>query len=133
VGSEELIYLARRQRKACGGGMRQAGVIAAAGIYAIENNVERLAYDHAKAAHLSSVLSKAGYVVNREPETNLFFFGLPDGASTTLDEIVEKAGEKGILFGGGYSGGTQCRLAAHKDVSMEDIEVAAKVIANLIK
>jgi threonine aldolase len=133
VGSEELIYRARRQRKACGGGMRQAGVIAAAGIYAIENNVERLAEDHQKAMYLSKVLSKAGYVVNREPETNLFFFGLPDDSKTSLDEIVGEAEKHGILFGGGYSGGTQCRLAAHKDVSMEDIEEAARVISELIK
>ncbi|GMH48274.1 hypothetical protein TrRE_jg5880, partial [Triparma retinervis] len=133
VGSEELIYLARRQRKACGGGMRQAGVIAAAGIYAIENNVERLAEDHEKARYLSKVLTMAGYVVNREPETNLFFFGLPDDSKTTLDEIVGEAEKHGILFGGGYSGGTQCRLAAHKDVSMEDIEEAARVISELIK
>ncbi|GMI37398.1 hypothetical protein TrCOL_g11725 [Triparma columacea] len=133
VGSEELIYRARRQRKACGGGMRQAGVIAAAGIYAIENNVERLAEDHQKAMYLSKVLSKAGYIVNREPETNLFFFGLPDDSKTSLDEIVGEAEKQGILFGGGYSGGTQCRLAAHKDVSMEDIEEAARVISELIK
>jgi hypothetical protein len=44
-----------------------------------------------------------------------------------------RTSQHGILFGGGYSGGTQCRLAAHKDVSMEDIEEAARVISELIK
>ena len=58
VGSEEIIYKARRMRKACGGGMRQAGVIAAAGLYALENNVDRLAGDHARAAIVAEGMEK---------------------------------------------------------------------------
>ena len=133
VGSEELIYFARRQRKACGGGMRQAGVLAAAGIFAVENNVDRLTEDHERASYLCSVISAAGYVVKKEPQTNLFFFGLPQGARVTLDDVVEGAGEENVLFGGGYSLGTQCRLAVHKHVTDSDVERAASLIASMLK
>jgi threonine aldolase len=59
VGDGEFIKLARRARKACGGGMRQAGVLAAAGLYALENNVERLADDHRRALYFADCISGA--------------------------------------------------------------------------
>ena len=134
VGSEELIAKAKRSRKSLGGGMRQAGVVAAAGIYALENNVERLALDHERASFLCDTLINAGYVVPKRSQTNLLFFGLPEGAKLSLDELVDRLKvENNVLIGGGYTGGTMCRAALHKFVSDEDIEEAANAMADMLQ
>ncbi|GMH80894.1 hypothetical protein TrST_g10830 [Triparma strigata] len=131
VGSEDLIYLARRQRKACGGGMRQAGVIAGAGIFAIENNVERLADDHARAKAMASVMKSAGFVIDKEPQTNLLFFGVPDGSKLMQEDVIARADDAGILFGGGYSGGTRCRIAIHKHITDACVKKAGEVLTDV--
>ncbi|GMH55425.1 hypothetical protein TrLO_g740 [Triparma laevis f. longispina] len=131
VGSSEVIYLARRQRKACGGGMRQAGVIAGAGIFAIENNVNRLADDHARAKVLAGVMKSAGFVIDKEPQTNLLFFGVPEGSRLTQDDVIEKASEVRVLFGGGYSGGTRCRIAMHKHITDGCVEKAGQILKDI--
>ena len=75
IGTKELIRKARRYRKVFGGGMRQAGYLAAAGIYALENNTERLAIDHAHAASLAAALSKKEFTGYIYPvETNIIIF-----------------------------------------------------------
>lgn len=75
VGSEKLIHKALRIRKVLGGGMRQAGYLAAAGIFALDNHVERLAKDHKKAYEIGEVLQKLAYIKKVEPiETNIIIF-----------------------------------------------------------
>lgn len=110
TGPADIIARARRYRKMLGGGMRQSGVLAAAGLYAMENNVERLSEDHDRAAMLakSLVTMQAGDVTQA---TNMVFLTPRDGANDTLRNELAKVG---ILLGGGSSGAI--RLAIHKDI-----------------
>jgi threonine aldolase len=79
LGTKEHIYKARRVRKLFGGGMRQAGYLAAAGIYALDNNISRLKEDHARAKNLSEIIKRLPYVVEVMPvETNIIYFRLAD-------------------------------------------------------
>jgi threonine aldolase len=79
LGTREHIYNARRIRKVFGGGMRQAGYLAAAGIYALDNNITRLKEDHARAKKLAEILKALPYVVEvMLPETNIIYFRLAD-------------------------------------------------------
>ena len=79
LGSRALIDAARRWRKALGGGMRQAGVLAAAGLYALEHHVSRLAEDHENAEYFAAGLRKLGLAVE-PPQTNIVFVDIPDRA-----------------------------------------------------
>ncbi|MGE0636777.1 MAG: low-specificity L-threonine aldolase [Bacteroidia bacterium] len=82
LGNKEHIYKARRIRKVFGGGMRQAGYLAAAGIYALDNNIARLKEDHARAKKLADILKALPYVVEvMFPETNIIYFRLADSFS----------------------------------------------------
>jgi threonine aldolase len=77
AGSKEFIHSARRVRKVFGGGMRQAGILAAAGIYALDNHVERLKHDHRRARQLGKILEKLPFVEKVIPvESNLIFFDI---------------------------------------------------------
>ena len=79
LGTKEHIYKARRIRKVFGGGMRQAGYLAAAGIYALDNNISRLKEDHARAKRLADILKSLPYVTEvMFPETNIIYFRLAD-------------------------------------------------------
>ncbi len=79
LGNKEHIYKARRIRKVFGGGMRQAGYLAAAGIYALDNNIARLKEDHLRAQKLAGILKYLPYVVEvMSPETNIIYFRLSD-------------------------------------------------------
>jgi threonine aldolase len=112
-GSEALIGKARRWRKVVGGGMRQAGVLAAAGLYALEHQVERLAEDHANAQRLGKRLAELGYSV--EPvQTNMVY--LQVGARA--EALKAAAAEQGIKL----SASPRMRLVTHLDVSAADIE-----------
>ncbi|HEX5842153.1 MAG TPA: low-specificity L-threonine aldolase [Pseudomonas sp.] len=112
-GSNELIGKARRLRKMVGGGMRQAGVLAAAGLYALQHQVERLAADHANAARLGEALLELGYSV--EPvQTNMVYVQLGERASTVKAFMAER----GIAV----SAAPRLRLVTHLDVNAEQIE-----------
>lgn len=89
-GSSELIAKARRLRKMVGGGMRQAGLLAAAGLYALEHQVERLADDHANAAFLAKGLTELGYEV--EPvQTNMVYVQIGDRAEALKAFVPSEA------------------------------------------
>jgi len=106
VGEEEFIRLARRARKRCGGGMRQAGVVAAMGLYALKNNVDRLAEDHMRAKRLGGELERMGLILPREGrvDTNIVYFALPEEALVSADELCRRLDEDhGVKMGGGYS------------------------------
>ena len=115
-GPRDLIAKARRWRKVLGGGMRQAGVLAAAGIYALQNHVERLKEDHDNARALASAISGMnGIRVSGGPYTNMVFMSVEPSRFNGLREWLR---ERNILIGAGY--GT-ARLVTHLDVDRADI------------
>ncbi|MBC3271884.1 low-specificity L-threonine aldolase [Pseudomonas sp. SWRI81] len=120
-GSVELIGKARRLRKMVGGGMRQAGLLAAAGLYALDHHVERLADDHANAQRLADGLREAGFVV--EPvQTNMVYVQMGDKA----EALKAFAGERAIKL----SAAARLRMVTHMDVNRAQIE---QVIATFIE
>ena len=116
-GSKDFIKTARRWRKMLGGGMRQAGVIAAAGIYALENNIERLAQDHDNALLLGRGLAELDELdVDLDSlHTNMVFFRPRSGDSMVLCDYLQ---EKNILV----EAAKQIRLVTHMQVSQEDVQ-----------
>ena len=125
VGPADLIASARRWRKMLGGGMRQSGVLAAAGLYALEHNVERLTEDHARAQTLAETLRglDAGDV---QQATNMVFFTPRDGAN---DSLRERLAEQSVIIGGGATGAI--RLVLHKDISEAPFEVLLKALREI--
>lgn len=112
LGSAEFIGRAKRARKILGGVMRQAGVIAAAGLYALEHNVARLADDHAHAERLATGLREAGFAVEG-PYTNMVFVRVPAG----MEEHLNRRGIRVL-------NGPRLRLVTHLDVDAAGIERA---------
>ena len=116
AGDEETIREARRARKAFGGGMRQAGIIAAASLYAFEHNTERLSEDHARARRLAAGLRGAGYEA-RDPDTNLVLVAVGDPP-----EFLRALAREGVLATPGKPGFV--RMCTHLDVGDGEIETA---------
>lgn len=135
VGETEMIRLAKRVRKRCGGGMRQAGVVAAMGLYALKNHVKRIQEDHIRAKRLAMELQRNGFYIPREGvvDTNLVFFGLPEGSLVTNDEFSHKLDEQyGVKIYGGYSeGGKLFRACTHLNIDDEDVDRAAEAVVKL--
>jgi threonine aldolase len=125
LSTADNIRKARRVRKVLGGGMRQAGYLAAAGIYALDNHVSRLKEDHAKARKLGEVLAKLPWVVKVSPvATNIVIFHLiPSLNNKEVLAKLTKAGIGGVLFGPG-----QIRLVTHLDFSDEQLEDAIDIL-----
>ena len=121
VGSRELIDRAHRLRKMAGGGMRQAGILAAAGIYALKHHVVRLTEDHQNARKLAEGLSAVdGLDVDLNAvETNMVFVS---SDLETQPRLIEALKERGVLVGG-YG---QLRLVTHHDIAAEDIPVVVE-------
>ena len=120
-GSVELIAKARRLRKMVGGGMRQAGYLAAAGLYALDHHVQRLAEDHANAEYLAQGLRAAGFTV--EPvHTNMVYLQIGDKA----DAIKAFAAERGVKL----SAAARLRMVTHMDVGRAQID---QVIATFVE
>ncbi len=115
VSSKDIIHRARKWRKMVGGGMRQAGILAEAGIYALNNNIERLAEDHENATLLASGLREIdGITVEHTTEqTNMVFIEIDSKVSETLPNFLM---ERGIVI----SGGSRIRLVTHMDVTEQD-------------
>lgn len=123
-GSKDFIYQARRARKQLGGGMRQAGILAAAGLISLEKMTNRLADDHIRAARLAEGL--AG-IKNLEfdkgmPQTNMVFIQLKTEVSQPPALIQKKLAQRGVLVG--QSGARNFRLVTHYWVNDQDIETA---------
>ncbi|MEK9936869.1 MAG: low-specificity L-threonine aldolase [Rhodobiaceae bacterium] len=119
AGSREMIRRAHRVRKLVGGGMRQVGILAAAGIYALDHHIDRLAEDHANALRLAERLANIPQItVNpAEVETNMVFAGLPDGAAPPLQAHLR---DRGILIN---RGAPQIRLVTHLDCGADEIDL----------
>ncbi|UCH05191.1 MAG: aminotransferase class I/II-fold pyridoxal phosphate-dependent enzyme [Candidatus Thorarchaeota archaeon] len=120
AGTEDFIYKAHRARKRLGGGMRQAGLIAAPGIVALESMVERLREDHENTQLLYSQLSRIPDLIVEEPETNILFIRL-DNLKINSMELETELKKRNILVYGDPHFGTRTRLVVHRMVSKEDI------------
>ena len=128
IGKKDFIYKSRRVRKVFGGGMRQAGIIAAGGLYALENNIDRLKVDHEHAKALETTLKERTWIKDVVPvDTNIVVAVLNE--ENKRDEIIAKMTEKGvksIAFGPGM-----IRFVTHLDISGFDIDRTRDVIESL--
>jgi threonine aldolase len=133
VGSKEFIARAYRGRKLIGGAMRQAGVIAAGGLYALNHNIERLAEDHANAKRLAAGLSRLpGIAIDRdEVTTNMFFIHL-SAPAPSAKELSARVREKGVLCGAAKDGSPIIRLVTHYGIEQADIDRAIDAFAQAL-
>lgn len=130
AGSYDDMERARRLKHLYGGAMRQAGIIAAAGVYAFENNIERLAEDHANAKLLAQGLSEIpGIQVNPDDiETNIVFFDVSQ-TGRKAEEINDAITARGVRMGGR---GAMIRAVTHLDISRSDIEKAVETVREVL-
>ncbi len=125
LGTNKFIQQAKRVRKVFGGGMRQAGFIAAAGLYALKNNVERLKEDHAKAKQIADILKQKSFVKEMMPvETNIVIFKLHDVEKA--QQLVEDFKRENILIGKISS--DECRMVFHLDIDDRMMKILIETI-----
>lgn len=128
LGSRDFIHQSRRVRKLFGGAMRQSGFLAAAGIYALDHHIPRLANDHVRAATIGTLLQACPFVDNVFPiQTNIVIFTL--SGRMTNDVFLEKLKEKGILAIG--FGHQTIRMVTHLDITDPMIEKLAEVLKKI--
>lgn len=129
AGNKEFITEAFRIRKAWGGGMRQVGIIAAAGLYALKNNIDRLKEDHINARLLASELAQLKNIeIDMDlVETNIVMFKLKN---ISVEDFLLKCKDQGLLLGTGKIG--VIRAVTHMDVSKEDILNSVKIIDRIL-
>lgn len=125
AGTKEFIIAAYNKRKAWGGGMRQVGVLAAAGLFALQNNIERLKEDHEKAKFLADrINANPNLEIDlKAVQTNILLF---HPKSISVEDGIFKCKEKGLLFSVGKI--DLIRAVTHLDVTMDDIKKAADII-----
>jgi threonine aldolase len=125
AGSAEVMRNARRLKHLFGGAMRQAGIVAAAGVYALDNNIERLADDHARAKRLALGLAEAGLAVDPDRvETN---FVQIDVAPLSKEEAIARLAEQGVGLSATIHP-TLLRAVTHLDIDDDDIDAALAAI-----
>jgi threonine aldolase len=129
AGSRAFIDDVWRWKQRLGGSMRQAGICAAACIYALDHNVDRLADDHANARALARGLSQINGVEVQEPETNLVFFK-PDGAGVSGDKMVAELRKRGVLLA--MMDG-RIRACTHLDVTAGMIEETVGLVREVVR
>lgn len=129
-GSQEFIHKAHRIRKQVGGGMRQAGVLAAAGIVALEQMVKRLADDHARAESLAALLDQLDGLHVYAQNTNMVYIELAADVSMDEPSLLKALEEGGIKLG--WVGPRRFRLVTHNDIDNADIEKAAAVFSYIL-
>ncbi|MBN2291952.1 MAG: low-specificity L-threonine aldolase [Pirellulales bacterium] len=127
VGSRKMIREGMRHRKLLGGGMRQAGVLAAAALYALENNIDRLADDHANAQLLARGIAAIDGLDARpeEADTNLVFFNVEESLCTAEGFVEELARHDLQMLA---TGPQTIRASLHLDISEQDVERALEII-----
>ena len=123
VGRQDLIDTARRHRKMLGGGLRQAGILAAAGLYALDNNVVRLADDHRRARRLAEGLAAFPSLQVTMPDTNIIFVDVEERIGDRLTEFLQS---RGVGITGRYG---QQRWVTHLDVDDEMVDGALAEVA----
>ena len=129
-GSAAFIAEARRTRKVVGGGMRQAGILAAAGIVALEQMTERLVEDHARARRLAEGLADIPGVEVAPVMTNILYFRLTEKVAKTPKEVVKGLAERGVLVLGREDG--RFRAVTHYWIDDEDIERAIEAVREVV-
>ncbi|GAA3941905.1 threonine aldolase family protein [Actinoplanes auranticolor] len=129
VGSADRIAQARLLRKRLGGGMRQVGILAAAGQHALDHHLTRLADDHARARRLAEALEPLGVERGAEVRTNLVMLDLTK-ASLDAPSLVAAAAERGVLLAAMLP--RTARLVTHLDVTDDDIDEAITVLRSLL-
>jgi threonine aldolase len=129
-GSRTFIDEAWRWKQRLGGSMRQAGICAAACLYALDHNVDRLADDHANARALAGGLSQVAGLAVEKPETNLVFFDTR-GTGLTADALAERVRQLGISVS--TVGSYRVRACTHLDVDAEGVALAVKAIAEAVR
>jgi threonine aldolase len=128
LGTRDFIKKARRVRKVFGGGMRQAGMLAAAGLYALEHHVARLAEDHHHARLIAEALQKKDFIADILPvETNIIIAEMQPGKTPAW--FVERMREKGVLLFA-FSP-TRFRMVTHLDISPAQVEQTIDIIKSL--
>lgn len=129
IGSKDFIYEARRVRKVMGGGMRQAGFLAAAGLYAIENNIDRLNEDHTNAQILAEQLKGLSQVTNIiPPETNILIFDVnPDKGADYFIDKLEEAGLRTVNFGK-----NRIRIVTHLGIGKEEVNRGGAILKSIL-
>ncbi|MEQ8217726.1 MAG: GntG family PLP-dependent aldolase [Arenibacter sp.] len=129
LGNKEQIDKALRVRKVLGGGMRQVGYLAAAGIYALENNRERLAEDHRRAKEISVLLNSLPYIKKVEPtETNIVIFEIDEKQMST-DDFLDKLNKRNIQIIG--MGQNKLRIVTHLDYTEAMHEAFLEILSKL--
>lgn len=128
LGNKDFIHRARRARKVLGGGMRQAGIIAAGGLYAMKNNIERLQEDHQNAKHLGKGLAKLNWVEEVLPvQTNIVVAKL--AGPVDVEKLISDCAEKDIHF---MAFGEQTiRMVTHLDVNSDNINYTLSVLEKI--
>jgi threonine aldolase len=129
-GSADFIAEARRARKVVGGGMRQAGIIAAAGIVAIEQMADRVGEDHVRAKKLAQGLAEIPGVQVAPVMTNILYFGLAEQVSKTQQEVRDELAKRGVLVGGRADG--RFRAVTHYWISDEDVQAAIEAVRAVV-
>ena len=116
IGDSVIMEKAIRIRKMLGGGMRQVGVLAAAGLYALDHHRKRLSEDHQKANEIGQILQNKSYVAKLQPiETNILIFEL--ASHINADQFVLNLEKKGVLISN--MGGGKLRMVTHLDYNLE--------------
>lgn len=127
LGSNKDIVKARRIRKIMGGGMRQSGYLAAAGIYALDNNIERLKEDHLRAKNIAENIKKVNYIKNVWPVyTNILIFEIEDNIE--LNQLIEKLAEQNLKVSA--FGHQLIRIVTHLDVNDDMMNATINILQN---
>jgi threonine aldolase len=131
IGSKDFVERAHRFRKQFGGGMRQAGILAAAGIYALEHNIERLVEDHLNAKRLAKGIAEVdGLDIDvNAVETNILYFHVRK-PGRTVPMLLDRLKAEGVLMGG--TGPHTIRAVTHLDASKDGIDRAVEVLRKVV-
>jgi threonine aldolase len=129
-GSADFIAKARRVRKVVGGGMRQAGVIAAAGVVALQQMVDRLVEDHTRAKHLAQGLARLSGVEVWPVTTNILYFRITEDVLKSSGQVEAQLAERGVLVNS--RGGRRFRAVTHYGIDDAHIERAIEAMAGVV-
>lgn len=129
-GSADFVAEARRARKVVGGGMRQAGILAAAGIVALEQIADRMGEDHTRARRLAEGLAEIPGVEVGPVVTNILYFWLTEDVSKTQSEVVSGLAERGVLVLGRLEG--RFRAVTHYWIDDEDVEQTIEAMREVL-
>ena len=132
VGRKNFISRARHLRKMLGGGMRQAGVLAAAGLVSLEKMTGRLGQDHARAKNLFEGLRQfQGLKLDASPSSNMVYFDLLDDVQLSVDQIIDEMKERGVLVD--WAGPRRFRLVTHYWVDDAGVDRSLKAFGEVLK